>query len=49
MFSGRALGIVPRHEAPDGFVDLAHDDYQEGDFMKGWQEIVLRTAQAIVD
>ncbi|EFX06215.1 short chain dehydrogenase reductase [Grosmannia clavigera kw1407] len=47
--NGRALGIVPREEVAEGFVDLAHDDYQEGDFMKGWQEIVLATAQSIVD
>lgn len=46
---GRSFGIVPREEAPEGYVDLAHDDYQEGDIMKGWQETVLATAQSIVD
>ncbi|CAK7238081.1 hypothetical protein SEUCBS140593_010310 [Sporothrix eucalyptigena] len=46
---GRAFGIVPRVEAPQGYMDLEHDDYQEGDFMKGWQETVLATAQSIVD
>lgn len=46
---GRALGVVPRQEAPNGLMDLTHDDYQEGDFMKGWQETVLKSAQSIVD
>lgn len=30
-------------------MDLDHDDYQDGDFLKGWQEIVLDTARSIVD
>ncbi|CAK7234690.1 hypothetical protein SBRCBS47491_009034 [Sporothrix bragantina] len=46
---GRSIGIVPREEAPHGYMDLEHDDYEEGDFMKGWQETVLATAQSIVD
>ncbi|KAM6521738.1 hypothetical protein FALCPG4_011444 [Fusarium falciforme] len=47
--NGRALGVVPREESPSGYMDLTHDDYQSGDFMKEWQEIVLDTAQSIVD
>lgn len=46
---GQSFGIVPRKEAPQGYVDLEHDDYQDGDFMKAWQETVLATAQSIVD
>ncbi|KAH6977416.1 short chain dehydrogenase reductase [Ilyonectria sp. MPI-CAGE-AT-0026] len=46
--NGRALGIVPREEASEGYMDLQHDDYQDGDFLKGWQEIVLATAESIV-
>ncbi|KAH6871219.1 short chain dehydrogenase reductase [Thelonectria olida] len=46
--NGRAFGIVPKEEAPEGYVDLEHDDYQEGDSLKTWQEIVLATAESIV-
>lgn len=46
---GRSFGIVPREEASQGYVDLEHDDYQDGDFMKEWQKTVLATAQSIVD
>lgn len=46
---GRAFGVVPREESPSGYMDLDHDDYQSGDFMKQWQETVLDTAQSIVD
>ncbi|CAK7232063.1 hypothetical protein SCUCBS95973_008135 [Sporothrix curviconia] len=47
--NGRAIAIVPREEAPYGYMDLEHDDYEEGDVLKGWQETVLATAQSIVD
>lgn len=47
--AGRSFGVVPREESPSGYMDLQHDDYQPDDFLKGWQEIVLDTAQAIVD
>jgi hypothetical protein len=47
--AGRAFGVVPREEVSSGYMDLLHDDYQPGDFLKEWQEIVLDTAQAIVD
>lgn len=46
---GHAFGIVPRTEAPQGYMDLVHDDYEEKDFMKSWQGTVLATAQNIVD
>ncbi|KAH8896921.1 short chain dehydrogenase reductase [Thozetella sp. PMI_491] len=49
LINGRAFGIVPREEAPEGYMDMVHDDYQDGDFLKEWQEIVLATAQSIVD
>ena len=48
IFKGRSLGVVPREEALLGYMDLEHDDYQEGDFLKQWQEVVLRTAQRLV-
>ncbi|KAF2020074.1 short chain dehydrogenase reductase [Aaosphaeria arxii CBS 175.79] len=47
--NGRAFGVVPKEECPSGCMDLRHDDYETGDFLKGWQEIVLDTAQSIVD
>ncbi|KAH7142122.1 short chain dehydrogenase reductase [Dactylonectria macrodidyma] len=46
--NGRAFGIVPKEEAPQGYMDLEHDDYQEGDFLQSWQETVLATAESIV-
>lgn len=46
--SGRAFGIVSRKDAPEGYMDLDHDDYKKGDVMKEWQEIVLDTAHRIV-
>jgi hypothetical protein len=45
---GRAIGIVHRNEAPEGYTDLDHDDYKEGDPLKDWQEVVLDTALRIV-
>ena len=45
---GRAVGVVPRNEAPEGYMDLDHDDYKEGDILKEWQEVVLKTALRIV-
>lgn len=47
--TGRAFGVVPREESPSGHMDLVHDDYQEGDFLREWEDIVLDTAQSIVD
>ncbi|CAH0057282.1 unnamed protein product [Clonostachys solani] len=47
--NGRSFGIVPKEMASLGCLDLEHDDYQEGDFMKGWQDTVLETAQSVVD
>ncbi|ETI26510.1 hypothetical protein G647_03287 [Cladophialophora carrionii CBS 160.54] len=44
---GRSLGIVPRMWAPLGYVDVDHDDYREGDFLKEWQEIVLKTSHRL--
>lgn len=29
-------------------MDLDHDDYQNGDFFKDWQEVILETAHRIV-
>lgn len=45
--NGRALGIVPRRQQKEGWIDLRHDDYKEGDFMVEWQEGVLRTSHRI--
>jgi hypothetical protein len=46
---GRAFAIVPQKEAPEGYLDLNHDDYKGGDVLKGWQETVLETSHRIVD
>lgn len=46
---GRGIGIVPRKESPEGYMDLDHDDYHDGDFFKEWQEVVLETAYRIVE
>ncbi|KAN0089650.1 short chain dehydrogenase reductase [Hyaloscypha variabilis] len=46
--NGRAIGIVHRKEAPEGYMDLDRDDYKEGDALKEWQEVVLDTALRIV-
>jgi hypothetical protein len=45
---GRAFGIVPRSAAPEGYMDLDHDDYKEGDVFKTWQQTVLDTALRLV-
>ncbi|KAH7120292.1 hypothetical protein B0J13DRAFT_680595 [Dactylonectria estremocensis] len=34
QMNGHAFGIVPREEASEGYIDLQHDDYEDGDFMK---------------
>jgi len=44
---GRSLAIVPRMWAPLGYLDVDHDDYKEGDFLKQWQEIVLKTSHRL--
>lgn len=44
---GRAIAIVPRKWATEGFVDLDHDDYPEGDRLREWQELVLLTSHRI--
>lgn len=44
---GRAIAIVPRKWATQGFVDLDHDDYPEGDRLREWQELVLLTSHRI--
>ncbi|KAK9777150.1 putative Short chain dehydrogenase reductase [Seiridium cardinale] len=46
--NGRSFGIVPREEAPEGYMDMNHDDYHEGDFLMDWQKIVLATSEPIV-
>ncbi|KAF2806029.1 short chain dehydrogenase reductase [Mytilinidion resinicola] len=47
--NGRALGIVPRVTAPEGYMDLDKDDYKEGDIVKTWQEIALATTRFLVE
>lgn len=47
--AGRTFGVVPRDEFISGHMDLLHDDYQNGDFLKEWQETVLETAESIVN
>jgi len=40
--SGRSLSIVPRHMAEVGYLDTAHDDFQDGDPLKDIQDEVMR-------
>ncbi|KAL3443583.1 hypothetical protein BJX65DRAFT_311743 [Aspergillus insuetus] len=47
--NGRAFAIVAQKEALEGNLDLNHDDYKDGDVLKGWQETVLDTSHRIVD
>jgi len=42
--NGRALAIVARHIAKSGYIDAAHDDYAEGDFLKTLQDDVMKVA-----
>jgi len=44
LLLGRALAVVARSMSKNGYIDVQHDDYQEGDFLKGWQETVLATS-----
>jgi hypothetical protein len=46
--AGRALGIVPRVTAPEGYMDLDKDDYKDGDIFKTWQDIALATTRMLV-
>jgi len=46
--AGRGIGIMSRRVAPEGYVDLDHDDYHDPDPFKEWQQIVLDTAHRIV-
>jgi len=45
--NGRAFGIVPRKEAPEGFMDMKHDDYPDGDFLKDLQVLVLLASHRV--
>lgn len=36
--SGRALAILPREFAAEGYVDMEMDDHQEGGFMAALQK-----------
>jgi hypothetical protein len=47
FYLGRALAIVPREESPAGYVDVAHDDYAEGDFLRELQSTVLATSHRV--
>lgn len=47
--TGKAFAVVPRDKSPSGYIDLGHDDYPPDDFLSGLQEVVLKTAQSIVD
>lgn len=39
MISGRALGIVPRNNSTNGYVDLEIDDFEEGRLLHELQGI----------
>ncbi|TVY51496.1 5'-hydroxyaverantin dehydrogenase [Lachnellula cervina] len=42
--NGRALAIISREESIAGYIDVAHDDYTEGDFLRKLQNVVLVTS-----
>ena len=46
-FIGRALSILPRDVAPQGYLDLQRDDYAEGDMMTDWQNTVMGASHRI--
>jgi hypothetical protein len=35
------LGVVPRSMAPEGFLDLNQDDFEETDPMLAWQKLII--------
>jgi hypothetical protein len=41
--SGRSFAIVPRHIAPNGYLDIGKDDYEDGETMDDLQNIMLAT------
>lgn len=45
--TGRAFGVVPRRYAPDGYLDLDADDYQDGDIFKEMQKVVIETMESV--
>jgi len=45
---GRALGVVSRQHAPEGYMDLDLDDYKSGSLYSDWQKIVMDTAGILV-
>jgi len=47
--NGRALGVVPRKYAHQGYLDLDLDDYKQGSLPLEWQKIVLQTASALAE
>ncbi|KAJ5135231.1 uncharacterized protein N7515_004509 [Penicillium bovifimosum] len=44
---GRALAVVPRVWAPQGYLDVDHDDYRGDDMFVEWQELVLRASHRL--
>jgi hypothetical protein len=45
---GRAIGVVSRQHAKEGYMDLDLDDFRSGSLYADWQQIVLDTAEILV-
>ncbi|OQV06044.1 hypothetical protein CLAIMM_10682 [Cladophialophora immunda] len=45
--NGRSFGIVPRDAAPQGYLDLGKDDYENGEYLDELQDILLRTSHRL--
>lgn len=45
---GRSLAIVPRSWNSDGYVDVDHDDFKDGDPLQLWQKKIIAISQAPV-
>ncbi|KIV81007.1 hypothetical protein PV11_08461 [Exophiala sideris] len=46
--NGRAIGVVSRQHAKEGYMDLDLDDFKPGSLYLEWQQIVLDTAEILV-
>lgn len=41
IIEGHTLAVVPRAQVENGYKDMDHDDYHNGDFLHDWQEKIL--------
>ena len=45
---GRALAIVPREVTPNGYMDINHDHFEEGDVIRPLQLKCLAFSQSVI-